>query len=394
MKGTASTCALAIGILLHSSTHVAHAQPFPITDGQRSTAQQVAQRGVPLSALSPHAPDSYTVQRGDTLWRISGLFLRQPWRWPELWGMNMQAIANPHQIYPGQVLYLEKDGGYARLSTSRNGGTPTVKLTPQVRSESLSDMALPTLQMHIIEAFLTEPMVMDHNTLTLAPRIIAGDDERMMHSVGDRAYVRSMSGVPLTTENHAARSYRVFRQAMPLHDPLTKEVLGYEAQYLGRVDLERGESPAATSADGSTTVYLPATVTITKAKEEVMPGDRLVAEPPRQYMNFVPHAPQTDVTAHVASIYGSTAMRYGTQHQVVALNKGSQDGIAPGMVLALMTKGQKIQDKTDPQRATVQLPDEENGLAMVFRTFDRVSYALIMDIQRGVQVGDRLTTPR
>ena len=197
MKGNATTCAWAIGALLCGVVSTAHAQNYPITAGQRATAQQVAQQGVPLSALSATAPDSYTVQRGDTLWRISGLFLRQPWRWPELWGMNLQAIANPHLIYPGQVLYLEKSGGFARLRTARHGGTPTVKLSPQVRSESLSDQALPTLQMHIIEAFLSEPLVVDNNTLVNAPRIIAGDDDRMLRAPGDRAYVRAPAAAPL-----------------------------------------------------------------------------------------------------------------------------------------------------------------------------------------------------
>ena len=145
MKGTATTCVLALGAMFHSPATLAQGPSFPVTEAQRATAQQVAQQGVPLSALSPNAPDSYTVRRGDTLWRISGLFLRQPWRWPELWGMNLQAIANPHLIYPGQVLYLEKNGGHARLTTARGGATPTVKLSPQVRGENLSDMALPTL---------------------------------------------------------------------------------------------------------------------------------------------------------------------------------------------------------------------------------------------------------
>lgn len=388
MTGNATACVLAIGTVLFSTIGVAQAQTLPITDVQRTTAQQVAQQGVPLSALSPSAPDSYTVQSGDTLWRISGLFLRQAWRWPELWGMNLQAIANPHLIYPGQELYLDKSNGYARLSTSRAGGTPTVKLSPQVRSQSLSDLAVPTLQMHIIEAFLSEPLVVDTNTLNNAPRIIAGDDDRMMRAPGDKAYVRGPGSAPLLQTASTGNRYRVFRQATPLRDPVTRKVLGYEAQYVGRAELDRGETPLETGS------YQPATVIITQAKEELMPGDRLLPEPPRQYVNFVPHAPQTDVHAQVVSLYGNAAVRYGTQYQIVAINKGTQDGIAPGMVLSLMTKGQKIKDKTDPRRTTVQLPDEENGLAMVFRSFDHVSYALIMDIQRGVQVGDSLKSPR
>ncbi|WP_442881742.1 LysM peptidoglycan-binding domain-containing protein [Comamonas sp.] len=394
MKGTATTCVLAMATALYSTVGVAQAQSFPVTAGQRATAQQVAQQGVPLAALNPSAPTSYTVQRGDTLWRISGLFLRQPWRWPELWGMNLQAIANPHLIYPGQELYLEKDGDYARLTTVRNGASPTVKLSPRVRSESLSDLALPTLQMHIIEAFLAEPLVIDSDTVANAPRIIAGEDDRSMLSPGDRAYVRGPSTAPLVYAEGASRSYRLFRQATPLHDPITKEILGYEAQYLGQVELERGETPGIATQKDALPVNVPGTVNIRKVKEEIRPGDRLLPEPARQYLSYVPHAPQTAVQAHVVSIYGSTSVRYGTQYQVVAINKGTQDGMAAGMVLALMTTGQTLVDKTDPQRATVQLPNEENGLAMVFRSFDRVSYALIMDIQRGVQVGDLLATPR
>lgn len=394
MKGNTTTCVLAISAALYGSMGVTQAQPFPITDHQRATAQQVAQQGVPLSALHPNAPDSYTVQAGDTLWRIAGVFLRQPWRWPELWGMNLQAIANPHLIYPGQTLYLDKSNGYARLSDSRNGATPTVKLSPKVRSQSLSNMALPTLQMHIIEAFMSEPVVVGSNTVDSAPRIISGDDDRMLRSPGDRAYVRGPQGAPLLRNADTPTTYRIFRQAVPLRDPTTKEVLGYEAQYLGRAQLERGETPVPAAQAGDVASHLPASIIITQTQEELIPGDRLLPEPPRQYVNFVPHAPQSEVNAQVVSIYGNQAVHYGTQYQVVAINKGLQDGVVPGMVLSLMTQGQKIQDKTNARRETVQLPDEENGLAMVFRSFDRVSYALIMDIQRGVQVGDRLAQPR
>ncbi|MDH1378637.1 LysM peptidoglycan-binding domain-containing protein [Comamonas aquatica] len=396
MKGTATTWVWAIGTLLCGATAAAQAQPsFPVTAAQRATAQQVAQQGVPLAALNPNAPDSYTVQSGDTLWRIAGLYLRQPWRWPELWGMNLQAIANPHLIYPGQVLYLEKSGGYARLNSTRGTGTPTVKLTPRVRSESLSDLALPTLQMHLIEPFLTEPLVINTDTLQRAPRIIAGDNERIMLSPGDRAYARGPVDAPLLHSPGTSRSYRLFRQATPVRDPITKEILGYEAQYLGQAELERSETPAPPAPDKTQrSPTLPASVHITRIKEEILAGDRLLPEPPRQYLSFVPRAPKEPVTAHVASLYSSTALRYGTQHQVVAINKGTQDGVVPGMVLSLMTQGQTMVDKTDPQRATVKLPDEENGLAMVFRSFDRVSYVLIMDIQHGVQIGDRLISPQ
>lgn len=289
MKGNTTACALAIGAVWLSAIGLTQAQSFPVTNGQRSMAQQVAQQGIPLAELQPSAPDRYTVKAGDTLWRISGMFLRQPWRWPELWGMNMQAIANPHMIYPGQELYLDKSNGYARLSTTRNGATPTVKLSPTVRSQSLTDMALPTLQMNIIEAFMREPLVINSNTLDAAPRIIAGDDDRMLRSPGDRAYVRGPTQAPLLRTANTPSTYRIFRQATPLLDPVSHEVLGYEAQYLGRAELERGEMPIAGSTGKNVASHLPASITITQATEELMPGDRLLPEPPRQYLNFVPH---------------------------------------------------------------------------------------------------------
>ena len=385
MKGTATTCAMAISVVLAATGASAHAQSWPVTDAQRSTAQQVAQQGVPLHELSPNAPEVYTVKSGDTLWHIAGLFLRSPWRWPELWGMNLQSIANPHLIYPGQTLYLERLNGYARLSTSR-GGNDLVKLSPRARTDSALDMGINTLQMHLLEPFMTDPVVMDANTLHMAPRIVAASDERMMLSQGDRAYARAPQGAPLEIKPGAPRNYRLFREAVAIRDPLTKEILGYEAQHLGAVHLDRSEVPQQQNT--------PATVMIVAAKEEVRAGDRLVPEPPRQYTNFVPHAPQQPVQARVASLYGSDAVRYGTQHQVVAINKGRQDGIVPGMVLSMITQGRMVVDKTDASHPKVRLPDEENGLGMVFRSFDRVSYVLIMDIQRGVEVGDLLTNPQ
>lgn len=398
MKAIASTCALSVGLALAAASDAAQAQNYPITAQQQATAQQVAQQGVPLSALAPNAPESYTVRKGDTLWRISGLFLRQPWRWPELWGMNMQAIANPHLIYPGQTLYLERSNGYARLRTSASGNE-TVKLSPRVRSESVSDLAVPTVQMHLIEPFLAEPLVVQELTLAQAPRLIATADERLFMSPGDEVYARGPEGQPFVAEGDGQTMYRIFRSATPLVDPVTKEVLGYEAQYVGKAELLVEEAPAEQQpgAEGEkprNTSFVPATLHIAHAKEEIRANDRLLPEPPRQFRSFVPHAPVDMVDARVVGIYTSNAMRYGTQHQVVSINRGEQDGMQPGMVLSLITQGRQLVDKTDPQRATVQLPDQANGTAMVFRVFDRVSYVLVMDVRRGVQVGDRLQNPQ
>jgi nucleoid-associated protein YgaU len=165
---------------------------LPITQEQRATASQVAQAGVPLSELAPNAPDEYTVKRGDTLWGISGVFLTRPWRWPELWGMNLEQIHNPHLIYPGQQLVLDKSGGRALLRLQAVNGDDdrpleTVRLSPRVRIESLADTSLPTLKANLIEPFLSEPLIVDDGTLLKAPRIVGAPESRVLITRGDRA---------------------------------------------------------------------------------------------------------------------------------------------------------------------------------------------------------------
>ena len=370
------------------------AQSPPVTSGQRATAQQVAQQGVPLAELAPNAPDIYVVRRGDTLWGIAGMYLKKPWRWPELWGMNLQAIANPHRIYPGQTLYLDRDGSHARLRTS--AADETVRLSPRVRSESLADAALPTLKPHLIEPFLTEPLVVDAQTLERAPRIVATTDDRVLMASNDRAYVRGDAANPVRLEPGEPRQFHVFRNATALKDPLTGDILGYEAHFLGKARLVKGEDfeESANGRGGVQSDYVPATVDITMAKEEVRAGDRLLPAPERSFVNYVPHAPAVEVDARVVSLYGHSAVAYAGQNQVVAINRGSQDGMETGHVLDLLRDGGRIQDKTAPGKPLIKLPTERNGHAMVFRTFDRVSYALILDIRTPVRVGDRLVNPQ
>ena len=373
---------------------LAQAQHYPITEQQRATAQQVAARGVPVSELAPNAPDTYVVQRGDTLWGISGMYLQRPWRWPELWGMNLQSIANPHLIYPGQTLYLEKVDGRARLRTSAPGAQDggTVRVSPRTRTDSLADTALPTLKPHLIEPFLVQPLVVDELALQQAPRLIAMRDERIIMANGDRAYARGPQGNPLLMAPGTPRQYRVFRNATPLKDPVSGEVLGYEAQYVGRAELVRGEAVTLTP-EGKPADIIPATVDLHGAKEEMRAGDRLLPAPARSFNNYVPHASQGAVDARVVSLYGSGAVAYAGNNQVIAINRGAQDGMQPGVVLQLLTRGERIKDKTDERRDMVSLPSESNGVAMVFLTFQRVSYALILQSQQAVRVGDRLVNP-
>jgi hypothetical protein len=229
-----NSAVLALAVLA-AAPSMTQAATYPITPGERSTAQQVASKGVPLSELAANAPDTYTVKKGDTLWAISGMFLKSPWRWPELWGMNLDQIHNPHLIYPGQLLVLEKIDGMARLKLgSVVGGTDTIKLSPSIRSESSESGAIASIPMNLIGPFLTDSMVFTANDLATAPRIVATQENRVLLGRGDKAYVSGQLG--------NTRNWQVFRPAKPIVDPDTKEILGYEARYVGSAEhIQDGE---------------------------------------------------------------------------------------------------------------------------------------------------------
>jgi hypothetical protein len=373
--------------------------PFPITPGQRATAQQVAQAGVPLDELSADAPNQYTVKTGDTLWAISGLFLKRPWRWPELWGMNLQDIQNPHRIYPGQQLYLEKKDGMARLRAGRPAGDGadmgTLKVSPRTRYESLAEAALPTLANAVIEPFLAEPLIVDADALTKTPRIVSTQEGRVLLSKGDRAYALGDPATPLSAEPGQPREYRLFRNVTPLKDPDTAEVLGYEAHYVGKAHLVRGQTlREIVDKEGKPQAdIVPATIDIVGAKEEMRVGDRLLPEPPREFVSYVPRAPEQPVDGRIVSVYGS-AVTNAAQNQVVVINRGTRDGLKSGHVLALMKYGPRVLDRTTGTPVEIKLPDERNGLLMIFRPFETLSYGLILQITDGVKTGDRVTNPR
>lgn len=352
---------------------------FPITNQQRATAQQVAQAGVPLSELSPNAPDQHVVQRGDTLWDISSLFLKSPWRWPELWGMNLDQIRNPHLIFPGQVLMLVKTGDRATLQVAQPGaGLPgnTVKLSPRVRSELLDNGAIASVPLHLIGPFLDQAVVFGPGELERAPRVVATQEGRVMVSRGETAYVRGDLG--------GARDFRLFREPKALVDPDTKEVLGYEGRYVGTAEfVQAGDENAAT--------VVPATFRVSGTRLEANVGDRLSPVPQRDLTAFVPHAPANPIQGRIVSIYGDGLL--AGQNQIVALNRGARDGLERGHVLALWRAGRPAVDKTADKRQPIQLPDERHGNLFVFRVFDRVAYALILSVQDQVRAGDRFTQP-
>jgi hypothetical protein len=355
---------------------------FPITAEQRSTAQRAAEQGVPLSEILPNAPDVYTVKPRDTLWDISKMYLKSPWRWPELWGMNLEQVRNPHLIFPGQMLFLDKSNGRARLRMGQPvGGSGDAKLSPRIRSRDIALDGIASIPFNLIEPFLNEAVIFETNALAAAPRIVATQEGRVLLSRGDTAYVRGEIGME--------REYRIFREPRPLRDPTTKEILGYEATYVGASEYTvQGET--RTNAEGKAEI-IPATFTVTSIRQEAGVGDRLAPVPSREYTNYAPHPPSGPMAGQIVSIYGD-ALTAG-QNQIVALNRGANDGIERGHVLALYRDGKVVVDPTDKGRTKIKLPDERHGILFVFRVFERMSYALILTVKDPVAAGDRFTQP-
>ncbi len=377
---------LASGTAL-AATGVAQAQNsrLPVLPEWRDTAQRVASAGVPLSELAPNAPDSHTVRPGDTLWGISTLFLTSPWRWPELWGMNLDQIRNPHLIYPGQVLTLEKVDGMARLrlagAASGSEPTNTVKLSPRVRPELLDNGAIAAIPLNLIGPFLNEAVVFNTNELEVAPRVVATQEGRVMVSRGETAYVRG--------DLKGARDFRLFRELVPLADPVTREVLGFEGRYVGTAELTR-PGGNATGGDGRPAL-VPATFRVTSTRIEAVVGDRLSPVPQQELVAYVPRSPSQPVDGRIVSVYGD-GVRAGQNH-IVAINRGQRDGIERGHILAVWRAGRDLRDRTSADKAPLRLPDERQGLMFVFRVFERVSYALVLNVEEPIRAGDRFTQP-
>ncbi|HYD56154.1 MAG TPA: LysM domain-containing protein [Burkholderiales bacterium] len=337
-----------------------------------------AQAPQPPLSLKPDAPDRYVVVPGDTLWGISSRYTDSPWRWPELWGMNRDQIRNPHLIYPGNVLLLDRVRGQLTIGGGEARGAPTgtVKLSPRARSELIAKQGIPAIPAGVIEPFLTRPLVVEPDGLDKAPTIVATQADRVLISSGSTAYVRGIGGP-------AQDGYYVYRKGGPLVDPETKQTLAYEAIYLGTAQLTRPGDPA--------TVLLSSTV------QEVGTGDKLIPVATLQAPNYVPHAPAKAIRGRVMSIYGGVN-RVGEagRHSIVTLNRGRADGLETGHVLALHTADQTVRDvskASDAPDALIKLPEERYGLVFIFRVFERVSYALVMDATRPVNPADVVQTP-
>jgi hypothetical protein len=352
---------------------LALAQVAPATaQTAKAGAAKKAPVGAPATTFTADAPDQYTVVKGDTLWGIAGRFLTSPWRWPEVWQKNKDQIKNPHWIYPGQVIIIDKVNGTMHIAgeaTNGPGGEPTVTLHPTIRVESEKD-AIPSIPQNVIEPFLTRPLVIDDATMRDAPRIVASKGDRVVLARGDYAYV---SGIVDPKEHH----YQVFRPGVALKDPDTGDTLGYQADYLGTAEVTH---------EGATT-----TVLITSFTEEITTGDRLVAAVEPHLINYMPHPPETDVQGRVVNTYSQVGL--AGRGMIVALNRGSKDGLDIGTVLAVRSKGRTITDRTNGSSETIDLPDERTGLVFVFRLFDHVSYALVLSSDEGVEPGDVVVKP-
>jgi hypothetical protein len=329
------------------------------------------------------APEQHVVVKRDTLWDIAGTFLQQPWCWPRVWGLNRDEIANPHWIYPGQVILFDRAAGRLRLANrlpAGGAGEPgTVKLSPQLRTEGLGRDAVPAIPSSAIEPFLTQPLVIESDELKDAPRIVATVENRVFLGKDDKAYVRG--------NLRGGTSFQVFRPGKALVDPSTKRTLGQEAFYLGTLKLQKEAGPG-----GDVHTFI-----VASAKEEMGVGDQLMQMPPTPLQNYVPHPPAAQVDARVLAIYNGVT--HAGQNSVVSINRGKLDGLDIGSVLQLYHAGQSVTDKTaskgwhnlgNPQ---VRLPDEQTGSLFIFRVFKQVSYGLIMQVTEPVVVGDVARTP-
>ncbi len=298
--------------------------------------------------------------------------------------MNLEQVRNPHLIYPGQVLLLEKSGDRARLRLAQAGsGAPenTVRLSPRVRSNLLESGAIGSLPLHLITPFLTEAVIYSNDELNRAPRIVAAQEGYVSMAQGQLAYVAG--------DLQPASGYRLFREPTPLYDFDTNELLGFEARFVGTAEFKR---PGGTITEpNGKPVVVPATVTIQSVRMEASVGDRVAPLPKRDLDAYAPHHPNGPMSGRVLQVYGD-ALSAG-QNQIVALNRGARDGVERGHVLALWRHGERLARTIDDKRLTLQLPNEPNGLLFVFNVFERTSYALIVSANVPVFPGDNFTQP-
>jgi hypothetical protein len=354
---------------------------FAPATAQDSTRTIATGSNIPLT---DNAPDEYVVKQGDTLWDISKVYLREPWYWPEIWYVNPQ-VQNPHLIYPGDVLKLIYIDGQPRLTIGERGeqargGEGVKRLQPQVRREPLS-RAITAIPYDVIAGFAGRPVLLDKEQVNKAPYIVAMRDDHVIGGLGNEVYARGLKNA------QPEDRYSIIHVEGELVDPETKKVLGYTGVYVGA-------GPVAAAGD-------PAKLTLTETVREALQGDKLFPESVEPGVDFVPHAPEGNIDAAVIAVKDLTVMG---QYHVVALNRGSNAGLEAGHILAIVQAGGTVIDKyargglnartaSLKRGPSVQLPAERAGIVMIYKTYDRMSFALVMEATHEIRAGDRATNP-
>jgi len=341
--------------------------------------------------LQENRPDRYTVQKGDTLWGISGKFLKQPWRWPEIWRMNREQIKNPHWIYPGDVVVLDQVDGNWRLSLNRPAGPrPTARLSPSIRVENLEGEAIPTIPAGDLAPFLSKPIITTTpDGMPNAARIIAAHDNRVVRGEGDYVYA-------VNIDEKLGTEWYIYRPGKVLRSYDSKELLGYELRFLGTARVDRfGEV---------------ARIQITSAREEILIDDMLLPAPREELVNYVPHAPDKAVDGRIIALDGES--HEVGRNALVTVDRGSRDGLDVGTVLAIYHPTPVIPDPRPSTEPTVlarffsdqtldmpkptrylPIPPERSGLLFIFRVFDKVSYGIVLNASEPVVTGDLARKP-
>ncbi len=355
-----------IYMVLSALAVIAAPGPVPAQDSQ-STA--------PL-ALVEDPPSRYVVVKGDTLWDISARFLRDPWRWPDIWGLNRDEIKNPHWIYPGDIIILDFTGATPRLRFESDSGWTLVhqRVSPQMRTSSLDHSPVPTIPTALLRTFVSKSRLVGENELETAPTIVAGLDGRFVLGPGDIAYSRG-SREPVGTRQYVVRPGRTFK------DPDTNEILGYEAVFLG-------ETKVQDVADVST-------LKVTRAVREINPGDKLLKPTEnRPDLPYMPRAPAHKIRGKIIASGIETVSEIGPLQGVV-LNLGIRNGLEVGNVLELSRLGEQVRPAGSlDANERIILPDERYGIVFVVKVYERMSYALVMNTTRPVKVNDSVLTPR
>jgi hypothetical protein len=313
--------------------------------------------------LADDAPDEYVVQVGDTLWDIAATFLKDPWYWPEIWYINPQ-VENPHLIYPGDVLALVNIDGSPRVTNIRASST---RLSPQARVTPLTE-AITSIPYEAVAAFLSTGVILERSQVDRLPYMIATKGEHLIAAAGNTVYVRGDVSAP-------GSRYNVVHIGDRLVDPETNDVLGYHGQQIGEGVVRRGGDPASFA--------------LVSSKQEAKEGDRLVPVEVDIPLNFFPQAPSSPVNGQIMAVVGGVT-QIG-QYQVVVVNRGTNHGLSTGDVLTVFQKGVAVQDRV--KGGTVKLPDEEAGTLMIFKTYDRISYGLVMEAVTAIHVEDFVRNP-